>query len=118
MHTCTIYELDYLWYDKSLPLLTGGAASLSAGALFLDPLADEGRSSFISLPRPSSSTVSALSAPPMWFCSGGSPCSLSFDDDASLVGGGRLCEGCSGYIVLFPLRHQRINNLEPIFQVN
>ena len=68
---------------------------MSAGALLLDPFADEGRSSLISLPRPSSSTVSALWAPPMWLSSGGSPCSLSFDDDASLVGGGRLCDGCS-----------------------
>ena len=73
-----------------LPLIWG---AVSFGiSLFLDPLAEVGRSNLVSLPRPSSSTLSAFWATD-WPFSRGSPCLLPCDE-ASLSGGGRLCDGC------------------------
>ena len=69
-------------------LLIAGVASFCS-SLFRDPFADDGRSSLVSLPRPSSSMLSMFWANPS---SGGGPCSLCLDDN-SLSGGGRLCDG-------------------------
>ncbi len=76
-----------------MSLVPMSLSAFPAVVRLLVPLADDGRSSLVSLPpRPSSSTLSVGE--------GGSPCSLVGAGCSDSGGGGRVREGCRQYTQL------------------
>ncbi len=97
----TLHNFYKIWSQKQIctivyvHILSPVPMSLSefpAVVRLLEPLADGGLSSLVSLPSPSSSTLS--------MGEGGSPCSLVGAGCCSDSGGGRVREGCTQYTQL------------------